>query len=73
MVTMVMMSCCHGDDIILYRAALGAAEGVGEVIKVVESEGVLDDIEEDKEEFLYTTFYKSKSSCGCHGDIWLSW
>lgn len=45
----------------LSRAALGAAEGVSEVIKVVEGEGGLEElgIEEEKEEYLYTAFYKS--------------
>lgn len=45
------------------RAALGAAEGVSEVIKVVEGDGGLDDLamEDDKEEFLYTAFYKGRS------------
>ena len=47
---------------VLFRAALGAAEGVSEVIKVVEGEGGLEvlGIEDDKEEYLYTAFYKSK-------------
>lgn len=45
------------------RAALGAAEGVSEVIKVVEGEGALEALgmEDDKEEYLYTAFYKSES------------
>ena len=44
------------------RAALGAAEGVSEVIKVVEGEGGLEalGLEDDKEEYLYTAFYKSE-------------
>lgn len=47
--------------VVLSRAALGAAEGVSEVIKVVEGEGRLEElgIEDDKEEYLYTAFYKS--------------
>ena len=62
----------------VYRAALGAAEGVSEVIKVVEGEGALDalGIEDDKEEYLYTAFYKSEL---CVHDLvwhirgWLWW
>ena len=49
------------------RAALGAAEGVSEVIKAVEGEGALGDLamEDEKEEFLYTAFYKGGlSGCG---------
>lgn len=36
---------------------------MSEVIKVVEGDGGLDDLamEDDKEEFLYTAFYKGKS------------
>ena len=57
----VIDACCD----VCCRAALGAAEGVSEVIKAVEGEGGLDDLamEDDKEEFLYTAFYKS-GSCG---------
>ena len=44
------------------RAALGAAEGVSEVIKVVEGEGELEALgmEDDKDGYLYTAFYKSE-------------
>lgn len=47
------------------RAALGAAEGVSEVIKAVEGDETLVVMEDDKEEFLYTAFYKGVSLSGC--------
>ena len=53
----------------LSRAALGAAEGVSEVIKAVEGEGTMDDLamEGDKEEFLYTAFYKGENQLSGRG------
>ena len=47
------------------RAAIGAAEGVSEVIKVVEGEGGLGGLglDVEKEEDLYTAFYKGEY---CH-------
>jgi hypothetical protein len=55
------------------KAALGAAEGVSEVIKAVEGEGGLDDLamEDDKEEFLYTAFYKILSGLRRQEDSWV--
>ncbi|CAI8034138.1 Cat eye syndrome critical region protein 2 homolog [Geodia barretti] len=55
------------------KAALGAAEGVSEVIKAVEGEGGLDDLamEGDKEEFLYTAFYKILSGLRRQEDSWV--
>ena len=50
------------------RAAIGAAEGVSEVIKAVEGEGSLTalGLNEEKEEDLYTAFYKGEMAVGEH-------